>query len=192
LLKPAQLVIHGESSPEVRQTQLDGGAELDATVQGSAGGGVVTATVDATGELIDLVIAPEVFADGDEDLPQVVADLVIAAVRDAQAARLELLEEEALDGFAQLGPLGALAEQMAGMLPPGFLTQLSGSLPQSGAVPGDQPQESPFPQSSSVPAGMPDLSGLLAGLPGLMQGLQSGASEPASQPDKPDDGREKD
>lgn len=190
LLNPTPVVIEGELSPDSPGTDLPAAEQASAgpteTVQGSAGGGLVTATVDATGELVDLVIAPAVLAGDDEDLPQVVADLVIAAVRDAQTQRQELVEELAMEGFAQLGPLGALAEQMAGMLPPGFLSQLSGASPLAPGEPGGQPQ------IPSVPAGMPDLSGLLAGLPGLMQGLQPGASDPASPPAKPDDESDRD
>lgn len=48
--------------------------------EGTAGGGVVTATVDGRKNLVSLVIAPEALEDAD---PQMVADLVVAAVADA-------------------------------------------------------------------------------------------------------------
>ena len=49
-------------------------------VQGTAGGGLVTATVTGTGDLIALTIAPEAC---DPDDTETLADLVVAAVRDA-------------------------------------------------------------------------------------------------------------
>jgi DNA-binding YbaB/EbfC family protein len=53
-------------------------AELQ--VEGSAGGGLVTATVTGAGELVGLVIKPEAV---DPDDIETLADLIVAAVRDA-------------------------------------------------------------------------------------------------------------
>jgi nucleoid-associated protein EbfC len=53
-------------------------AELQ--VEGSAGGGLVTATVTGAGELVGLVIKPEAV---DPDDAETLADLIVAAVRDA-------------------------------------------------------------------------------------------------------------
>src|SRR5262245_12524807 len=59
-------------------------------VQCTAGGGLVTATVTGTGDLVDLSIKPEACDPSDTET---LADLVVAAVRDAasnaqeQAAR---------------------------------------------------------------------------------------------------------
>jgi nucleoid-associated protein EbfC len=53
-------------------------AELE--VEGSAGGGLVTATVTGAGELVGLVIKPEAV---DPDDTETLADLIMAAVRDA-------------------------------------------------------------------------------------------------------------
>lgn len=53
-------------------------AELQ--VEGSAGGGLVTATVTGAGELVGLVIKPEAV---DPDDTETLADLIVAAVRDA-------------------------------------------------------------------------------------------------------------
>lgn len=59
-------------------------ADLESTeFTGTAGGGLVEATVRGTGELTNLVIKPE--AVDPEDLDSL-ADLVIAAVRDASSA----------------------------------------------------------------------------------------------------------
>ncbi len=65
--------------------------------EGTAGGGVVTATVDGKKNLVALVIAPEVLEDKD---PQMLADLVLAAVNDA-ARRVDAEVEQKMGGFAQ-------------------------------------------------------------------------------------------
>jgi nucleoid-associated protein EbfC len=49
-------------------------------VEGSAGGGLVTATVTGAGELVGLVIKPEAV---DPEDTETLADLIVAAVRDA-------------------------------------------------------------------------------------------------------------
>ncbi|AXE39833.1 YbaB/EbfC family nucleoid-associated protein [Acidipropionibacterium virtanenii] len=53
-----------------------------ATFDGSAGGGVVTATVNGSGELQSLSIKPEVV---DPEDVETLSDLIVAAVRDASA-----------------------------------------------------------------------------------------------------------
>jgi DNA-binding YbaB/EbfC family protein len=63
---------------------------VDARAEGSAGGGLVTATVTGTGELLSVSIKPEVI---DPEDPETLADLVVAAVRDAQRAAHELAED---------------------------------------------------------------------------------------------------
>lgn len=57
------------------------------TVTGSAGGGLVRATMSGSGELQALTIAPEAV---DPDDTETLADLVLAAVRDAARAAGEL------------------------------------------------------------------------------------------------------
>ncbi|ARQ69903.1 YbaB/EbfC family nucleoid-associated protein [Streptomyces marincola] len=64
-------------------------------VEGSAGGGLVKATVTGSGELTGLVIDPRAV---DPEDTETLADLVIAAVRDANNAAQELAKEK-------LGPL---------------------------------------------------------------------------------------
>jgi len=67
-------------------------AELAETeLTGSAGGGLVTATVTGAGELRSLVIAPSVV---DPDDVETLQDLVIAAIRDANRVASELTEEK--------------------------------------------------------------------------------------------------
>lgn len=66
----------------------------DAEVEGSAGGGLVTVTVNGQGELIDVTIAPAAIDAGDpEETAQTLADLVLAAYRDAVSAVDELQQE---------------------------------------------------------------------------------------------------
>jgi DNA-binding YbaB/EbfC family protein len=79
-------------------------AELQ--VEGSAGGGLVTATVTGAGELVGLVIKPEAVDPADTET---LADLIVAAVRDATNAAQAV-------AASKLGPLaGGLG--MGGGLP---------------------------------------------------------------------------
>jgi len=76
-------------------------AELaEAEVEGTAGGGLVTATVNGQGELVDLSIAAAAI-DGDdrEEMAQTLADLVLAAYRDAVHA-VDELQQETMAPFA--------------------------------------------------------------------------------------------
>ena len=87
----------------------------DALVQGTAGGGLVTATVNGQGELVDLTISPEAIDGGDPaETAETLADLVLAAVRDANRAVSDLQQEkmgplaEGLGGLGGLGDMGGL------------------------------------------------------------------------------------
>jgi DNA-binding YbaB/EbfC family protein len=62
-----------------------------AEIQGSAGGGLVKATVSGSGELLALVIDPQ--AVDPEDV-ETLSDLVVAAVRDANANASALQEQK--------------------------------------------------------------------------------------------------
>jgi hypothetical protein len=75
-------------------------------VEGSAGGGLVKATVTGTGELVGLSIEP---AACDPDDTETLADLVLAAVRDAAANA----QQQAADQMGQL--TGGLGEGLAGL-----------------------------------------------------------------------------
>ncbi|MEU5428436.1 YbaB/EbfC family nucleoid-associated protein [Streptomyces olivoreticuli] len=66
-------------------------------VEGTAGGGLVKATVTGAGELQSLVIDPKAV---DPEDTETLADLVVAAVRDANAAAQQLQQQK-------LGPLTA-------------------------------------------------------------------------------------
>jgi len=77
---------------ELEQTQ----AEIaEMRVAATAGGGMVTATVTGRGDLVDLSIEPEVI---DPEDAEMLVDLVIAAVQEAQKQAREAAEE-------RLGPL---------------------------------------------------------------------------------------
>ena len=71
------------------------GAGRDAGCEGSAGGDLVTATVTGAGELVGLTIKPEAV---DPEDTETLADLIVAAVRDANT------QAQAL-AASKLGPL---------------------------------------------------------------------------------------
>jgi len=80
-------------------------------VSGSAGGGLVTATMTGSGELTALTIAPSAV---DPDDLETLQDLVVAAVRDAKRAVDELAAQT-------MGPLaGGLGGGAGGLGLPGF------------------------------------------------------------------------
>lgn len=91
------------------QEQLEAAqAELAATeVTGTAGGGLVTATVRGSGELTALTIDPTAV---DPDDIETLQDLIVAAVRDANRAATELANEK----------MGPLAGGMGGLGIPGL------------------------------------------------------------------------
>jgi len=93
-------------------------ALADAEVSGTAGGGLVKATVNGQGELMDLSISPSVVDAGDaEETARTIADLVLAAVRDAYRSA-ENLQQQQMGPFAAAMSGGGLPG-MPGM-PPGM------------------------------------------------------------------------
>jgi len=87
LLEQAQ-----QMQSQLQQTQ----AELaERTYEGTAGGGVVTAVVRGSGEVVSVTFDPAVL---DPDDPEMAGDLVVAAVNQALAAAHE-------DAAANLGGL---------------------------------------------------------------------------------------
>ena len=67
-------------------------SELEAAqVDGSAGGGAVSATVTGKGELVSITIDPSAVDPADVEMLQ---DLVVAAVNDALRASRDLAEEK--------------------------------------------------------------------------------------------------
>lgn len=73
-------------------------------VQASAGGGTVTVTASGAGEIVEIKIAPEAI---DPDDPDLLADMVLAAVNEALRSAQSLAESK-LGGAAGLGDLGSL------------------------------------------------------------------------------------
>jgi DNA-binding YbaB/EbfC family protein len=83
-------------------------AELAQTeIEGSAGGGLVSATVTGSGELLRVTIDPKVIDPDDVDTLQ---DLVVAAVRDANSNAQQMASEK----------LGPLTGGMGGLGIPGL------------------------------------------------------------------------
>lgn len=104
-----------EQAQLMQQQLVSAQQELnDAQIEGSSGGGMVTAVINAgSGELLELKIDPSVIdADDAQDTVDTIADLVVAAVRDAARAAAELQQEK----------LGPLAHGLGG----GGLGQLPG------------------------------------------------------------------
>ncbi|HJP79928.1 MAG TPA: YbaB/EbfC family nucleoid-associated protein [Pseudonocardiaceae bacterium] len=98
-----------QQAQQMQQQLMSAQQELaDAEVTGSAGGGLVTAVMNGGGELKSLTIDPKVV---DPDDVETLADLVVAAVRDANAQVSELASQK-------MGPLaGGLG---GGLGLPGF------------------------------------------------------------------------
>ncbi len=88
---------------EMERIQAEAAAK---TVEGSAGGGMVTAVANGKGELLSTKIDPEVLRSEDLEMLQ---DLVTAAVNDALRKARELLGQEMAKIAGGLG------------LPPGLL-----------------------------------------------------------------------
>jgi DNA-binding YbaB/EbfC family protein len=77
---------------QMQQEMLRVQAELETTmVDGSAGGGVVSATVTGKQELVSVTIDPSVVDADDVDMLQ---DLVVAAVNDALRTARDLAEQK--------------------------------------------------------------------------------------------------
>ena len=89
---------------QMQQQLIEAQDELaNAEVTGTAGGGLVTATVTGAGEVVGLVIDPSAIDPTDAEG---LADLVLAAIRDATRAATDL-QAQAMGPLAQgLGGLG--------------------------------------------------------------------------------------
>jgi DNA-binding YbaB/EbfC family protein len=73
------------------------------TVQATAGGGVVTVTATGGGEIKEITIDPKAI---DPDDPEMLADMVVAAVNEALRASQSLMESKlgpALGGLRGMG-----------------------------------------------------------------------------------------
>ena len=104
----------------------------EAEVDGTAGGGLVRATVNGQGELVDLSIDPAAIDTADpEESAQTIADLVLAAYRDACRA-VDELQEQTMAPFA--AGFGGAGGAMPGMPDLGGLLGFPGA-PQPGIPP---------------------------------------------------------
>jgi DNA-binding YbaB/EbfC family protein len=75
----------------------------DERIQGDAGGGLVVATVTGAGELVGLALDPAVVDPAD---PDTLADLIVAAYRDA-SSKAAAIQQQAMNPLAEgLGGLG--------------------------------------------------------------------------------------
>src|SRR5690349_23256813 len=122
-------------------------ALADAEVTGTAGGGLVKATVNGQGELMDLNIAAgAVDTDDPEETARTIADLVLAAVRDAYRSAEDLQQQ-------QMGPFAA-AMQGGGLpgMPGGGGLNLPGGLDLSSLGIGGPGPETPQTQHRQDPA----------------------------------------
>lgn len=121
-------------------------------VEGSAGGGLVTVTINGQGELVDVTIKKDAIDPADaEESAQTIADLVLAASRDAYEALGDLQSE-------MMGPLaGGLGDLGASTGLPGLPGMPGLAPPQIGGQPGGfgQPlapeQRVPHPDEADEP-----------------------------------------
>jgi len=95
-----------EQAQQMQQQLVEAQQRLAEThVEGTSGGGLVTAKVTGTGDLVGLDIKPEAC---DPDDTETLADLVVAAVQNATSTAHEMAAE-------QLGPLtGGLGADLPG------------------------------------------------------------------------------
>jgi DNA-binding YbaB/EbfC family protein len=93
-----------KQAQQMQQQLMAAQAELaELQIEGSAGGGLVRATMTGSGELVSLVIAPEAV---DPDDVETLQDLVVAAVRDAARAAADATQDKMGPLAGGLGGLG--------------------------------------------------------------------------------------
>ncbi|MGH3630995.1 MAG: YbaB/EbfC family nucleoid-associated protein [Sciscionella sp.] len=93
-----------QQAQQMQEKLMSAQQELaDTEVQGSAGGGLVRATVTGGGQLTALTIDPKAV---DPDDTETLADLVVAAVRDANTSAQKLTAEKMGPLAGGLGGLG--------------------------------------------------------------------------------------
>ena len=97
-----------KQAQKMQQQMLAAQEELaNAQVEGTAGGGLVKATVTGAGDLVSLAIDPSIV---DPEDVETLTDLVVAAVRDASRAAQDLAADK----------MGPLAGGLGGMGLPGM------------------------------------------------------------------------
>jgi nucleoid-associated protein EbfC len=138
------------AAQQMQEQLMNAQQELaDTEVAGTAGGGLVTARVNGQGELVDLTIAPAAIDTGDlDETAQTIADLVLAAVRDAYA-RAGDLQQEKMGPFASA--LGGGGGGMPGLPEmPGMPGGLGLGTPGAGGL-GGLPDAGPQPGTGTEP-----------------------------------------
>jgi DNA-binding YbaB/EbfC family protein len=141
----------------------------DATIEGTAGSGLVKAVVNGEGKLVDLTISAAAIDPADAaETAETVADLVLAAVRDAYRKAEELQQEK----------MGPLAAGLGGGPDPGGIPGLSdffsGGAAALGGGPGQpgqgtqppQPGQGTQPGGPEQPGDQPGPAGGRPGQPG--------------------------
>ncbi len=94
-----------KQAQKMQQQMMAAQEELaNATVEGSAGGGLVKAVVSGSGELQSLTIDPSVV---DPEDVETLTDLIVAAVRDGSRAAQDLAAEK----------MGPVTGGLGGMIP---------------------------------------------------------------------------
>ena len=95
-----------EQAQQMQQQLMTAQQELaDAEATGTAGGGLVSAVVSGTGELKSMTIDPQA---ADPEDTETLADLVVAAVRDANNAAQQLQADKMGPVTGALGGQGGL------------------------------------------------------------------------------------
>jgi DNA-binding YbaB/EbfC family protein len=104
-----------KQAQKMQQDMVDAQAELaEAELTGTAGGGLVTVTINGTGEVTSVKIDPKAV---DPDDVETLEDLVLAALHNAME-EVRALTEEKMGPFAS--GLGGLSGGLGGLGLPGF------------------------------------------------------------------------
>ncbi|MFC4869148.1 MULTISPECIES: YbaB/EbfC family nucleoid-associated protein [Streptomonospora] len=100
-----------QQAQQMQQQLMEAQQQLDeAQVEGTSGGGLVKVTVSGRGSVEEINIDPQAIDTDDADeTAQTVADMVLAAIRDAESSVEELQQEK----------MGPLAEGLGGGMPGG-------------------------------------------------------------------------
>lgn len=130
---------------QIQQQMMDAQAGLaDVRVVGTSGGGLVSATVNGHGDLVALAIEPAAYDPEDPDALDTVADLVVAAVRDAKAESERRAAEqmsEASGGLTGLSDAPGVEfdfSALGALLPPGLLGAAETGHDETGEQPEDR------------------------------------------------------
>lgn len=91
-----------QQAQQMQQQLVQAQQALDETeVEGTSGGGLVKVKLSGRGQVEDITIAPEaVDPDDAADTAETIADLVLAAIRDAEA-QVERIQQEKMGPLAQ-------------------------------------------------------------------------------------------